>query len=91
LETDNTLKESKVDLVNFGFETSLEQLQQRRSMFNPEALILAPISSNPEGSLEQMYSLLEFRGEMFNSVSEIMKTSFSLRVDKQREINQSLD
>ena len=56
-------------------------------MLASEALILAPISSNPEGSLEQMYSLLEFKGESFNTVSEIMKTSFSLRVDKQREIN----
>jgi hypothetical protein len=46
------------DLVNFGFETSLDALQAKKRLFAPDALILAPISSDPQGSLEQSYTLL---------------------------------
>jgi hypothetical protein len=34
---------------------------------------------------------LEFKNRQFTVLSEIMKTSFSLRVDKQRQVNESLD
>jgi hypothetical protein len=81
----------KEDVVNFGFEVSLDLLQDKRHLLNEEALVLAPLSSEPGGSLEQSYSLLEYKNGAFTALSEIMKTSFSLRVDKQRQVNESLD
>jgi hypothetical protein len=53
------------DLVNFGFETSLDALQAKKRLFAPDALILAPISSDPQGSLEQSYTLLSNQGDSF--------------------------
>jgi hypothetical protein len=53
-----------------------------RDLLTDDALILAPISSDLEGSLEQTYSLIQHSNKDFKILSEIMKTSFSLRVDK---------
>ena len=79
-------------MVNFGFETSLDTLKTNMHLFRHDCLILCPLSSAPEGSLEQSYSLLQFKlPSSLAVVSEIMKTSFSLRIDKERQINESLD
>lgn len=77
----------KADLVNFGFETSLDTLTSNSHLFSDNSLILCPVSSAPEGSLEQTYSLVQFNNSSFSVLSEIMKTSFSLRIDKERQIN----
>ena len=34
---------------------------------------------------------MEYKNKQFKKVSEIMKTSFSLRVDKQRQVNEGFD
>ena len=61
-------------------------------MFAKGGLILAPISSKEEGSEEQVYTLMVHKGEgEFQKVEEIMKTAFSRRVDKRREIEESMD
>lgn len=52
---------------------------------------MAPISKDEQGSAEQTYSLLQNSKSGFTVVSEIMKTSFSLRVDKERQVNEGLD
>ena len=62
-----------------------------REIFNQDALILAPISKDDNGSLEQTYSLLQYSNSKFNVLNEIMKTSFSLRVDKKIDLDKSLD
>lgn len=78
--------------MNFGFETSLDTLNTNLHLFNDNCLILCPLSTSPEGSLEQSYSLLQYSLPSSLSVlSEIMKTSFSLRIDKERQMNESLD
>lgn len=51
----------KADVVNFGFEVSLDLLEAKRHLLNEEALVLAPLSASPGGSLEQSYSLLEYK------------------------------
>ncbi len=40
------------DLVNFGFETSLDILKEKQGLFTPDSLILAPLSSTKEGTKE---------------------------------------
>ncbi len=77
--------------MNFGFETSLDTLNTNLHLFSDPCLILCPLSSSPEGSLEQSYSLLQYTPPSLTVISEIMKTSFSLRVDKERQLNESLD
>ena len=84
----------QADLANFGFETSLEILREKNGMFGDKSLILCPLSSQPEGSLEQTYTLLLHSKQpesSFETLSDLMKTSFSLRIDKERQINDSLD
>jgi hypothetical protein len=54
--------------MNFGFETSLSKLNKYQNFDNnscrgllaDDALIIAPLSSDPEGSLEQTYSLIQY-------------------------------
>lgn len=92
LDPSQTLRmPGKADIVNFGFEVSLDLLRDKAALLNEEALVLAPVSAAPEGSLEQTYSLLEYKQGEFRPVAEIMKTSFSLRVDKQRQVDAGLD
>ena len=40
------------DLVNFGFETSIDTLSVSPSLFSENSLILAPLSTTPSGSPE---------------------------------------
>jgi hypothetical protein len=65
-------------------------LKTKSYLLNDNALILAPLSTQPEGSVEQTYTLLEYQKE-FKVIEEIMKTAFSLRVDKERQVNESMD
>ncbi|TNV86822.1 hypothetical protein FGO68_gene3735 [Halteria grandinella] len=94
LESEQKLKfktQGPIDIMNFGFETSLEALETKRNLLASDALILAPISKDELGSLEQTYTLLQNSRQGFKVVSEIMKTSFSMRVDKEKQVNDGLD
>ena len=46
----------------------MSALQQRKSILNQDVLVLAPISKDDEGSLEQTYTLLKFSNEKFEVI-----------------------
>ena len=50
-------------------------------------MILVPLSSEETGQLEQDYTLLHHQDSQFQTTEKIMKTSFSLRIDKDQELN----
>jgi hypothetical protein len=68
------------DLVNFGFETSMKTLESTKEILNDKALILAPISYNEHGSMEQTYTLLEYKNDtLYVSCSIFFKSLGSER------------
>eukprot|EP00347_Sterkiella_histriomuscorum_P021999 403332036 len=69
----NQIQNGMFDIVNFGFETSMQILQQKKQ--NQEICLFL-----------QFLSL-----QLQQVLNEVMKTSFSLRVDKKNDMNKRLD
>ena len=91
----NELVESPHDIVTFGFEVSLDILHSRKQAFAENAHILVPLSEvDSDGnllSLEQDFCLLKYANGSFDTVTNIMKTAFSRRIDKDAELNEQID
>ena len=87
--------EAPHNLVTFGFEISLDILHSRQSAFAENGHILVPLSEvDSEGnllSLEQDFCLLKYANNSFDTVTKIMKTAFSRRIDKEAELNEQID
>ena len=52
---EDKLKQTDIDILNLGFESSLGVLSSKKQLLADDALILAPISDDEQGSLEQSY------------------------------------